>query len=156
MAFFEAMNISASGLTAQRLRLDVISENITHAQTTRTLEGGPYQRKTVIFEEIRETPFTQLLQRAMGIRPTEGDGNARSGGMGVRVPIIVRDQTPGPLIFDPAHPDANADGYVRMPNVNMVAEMVDMIAASRSYEANITAINVTQALMTRTLEISRN
>jgi len=154
MAFFDAMNISATGLTAQRLRMDVISENIANVNTTRTLQGGPYRRKTVLFSEIQETPFGSMLRNTVD---RDGGGTRRGAplGMGVRVSNVVQDFGPGPMIYDPAHPDANADGYVQMPNVNIVEEMVNMISASRSYEANITAINTSKAMMQRTLEIGR-
>lgn len=153
MAFFEAMNVSATGLTAQRLRMDVISENIANVNTTRTNEGGPYRRKTLLFQEMKDTPFMSLLREA-----ADGSGPARrpGQGMGVRVSNLVQDNAPGPLVYDPSHPDADAEGYVRMPNVNIVEEMVNMISASRSYEANITAINTSKAMMTRTLEIGRS
>ena len=151
MAFFEAMNVSASALTAQRLRMDVISENIANVNTTRTNEGGPYRRKTVIFQEIQDTPFMSLLRDATN----DNGGRDAPQGMGVRIAGIMQDETPGALVYDPAHPDADDEGYVRMPNVNVVQEMVNMISASRSYEANITAINTSKALMTRTLEIGR-
>jgi flagellar basal-body rod protein FlgC len=148
------MNISATGLTAQRLRMDVISENIANVNTTRTLHGGPYRRKTVLFSEIQETPFGSLLRDTV-----DGEVGTRRRaplGMGVRVSSVVQDFGPGPMVYDPAHPDANAEGYVQMPNVNIVEEMVNMISASRSYEANITAINTSKAMMQRTLEIGRN
>lgn len=153
MAFFNAMNISASGLTAQRLRMDVISENIANVNTTRTIQGGPYRRKTVLFQEIQETPFGQLMRDTV-----ERDFGTRRRpplGMGVRVAGVVPDFAHGPMIYDPAHPDADAQGYVQMPNVNIVEEMVNMISASRSYEANITAINTAKSMMQRTLEIGR-
>jgi flagellar basal-body rod protein FlgC len=171
---FDAMNVSASGLTAQRLRMDVISQNIANAQTTRTPEGGPYKRRTVIFQEITENdPFASLFSNA--VRRSENPqgagrrsnlvatgktiamGNSPAGiGMGVRVSRIAKDEAPGILAYDPHHPDADEEGYVRLPNVNIVEEMVNMISASRSYEANITAINTTRAMITRTLEIGRN
>ena len=154
MAFFNAMNISATGLTAQRLRMDVISENIANVNTTRTIHGTPFRRKTVLFQEIQETPFAQLMRDTV-----EADGSRPRIrpplGMGVRVAGVVQDFAHGPMIYDPAHPDANEEGYVQMPNVNIVEEMVNMISASRSYEANITAINTSRAMMMRTLEISR-
>ena len=153
MGFFNSMNVSASGLTAQRLRMDVISENIANVNTTRTLDGGPFRRKTVLFEEIRETPFTAMLRGASLRGAAESSGTGR--GAGVKVSNIVHDNTPGPLVFDPSHPDANEDGFVRMPNVNIVEEMINMISATRSYEANITAINNTKAMLSRTLEIGR-
>ncbi|MCL1989031.1 MAG: flagellar basal body rod protein FlgC [Firmicutes bacterium] len=153
MAFFDAMNISATGLTAQRLRMDVISENIANVNTTRTIEGGPFRRKAVIFQEIQETPFSALL--ADTVDANAGANRSRPLGMGVRVSEITQDLGPGPLVYDPAHPDANAEGYVEMPNINIVEEMVNMISASRSYEANITAINTSRSLMQRTLEIGQ-
>ena len=153
MAFFNAMNISATGLTAQRLRMDVISENIANVNTTRTLQGGPFRRKTVLFSEIQETPFGALMRDT--IDSEEVTRRRAPLGMGVRVSNVVQDFAPGPMVYDPAHPDANEQGYVEMPNVNIVEEMVNMISASRSYEANITAINTSKAMMQRTLEIGR-
>ncbi|MCL2874007.1 MAG: flagellar basal body rod protein FlgC [Defluviitaleaceae bacterium] len=149
MSFFGTMNISATALTAQRLRMDVISENIANANTTRTGNGGPYRRQTVLFEEMGGNQigsFRSRLSSAM---------NRSQSGRGVRVSNIVEDMRPGSLVYDPAHPDANEDGYVRMPNVNIVEEMVNMISASRSYEANITSMNTTKSMLSRTLEISR-
>ena len=151
MSMFNAMNISASALTAQRLRMDVISQNIANIQTTRTAEGGPYKRKTVIFEEVPDLdPFSARLTDAIrrGQKPTPQ-------GMGVRVARVAEDDTPGILNYDPAHPDADEEGYVRMPNVNIIEEMVNMISASRSYEANVTAINSTKAMIAKTLELGR-
>ena len=155
MAFFDAMNISATGLTAQRLRMDVISENIANVNTTRTLQGGPYRRKTVLFSEIQETPFGAMLADTFD---GELSGTRRRAplGMGVRVQDVVQDFAPGPMVYDPAHPDANVDGYVEMPNINIVEEMVNMISASRSYEANITAINTSRTMMDRTMELARS
>ena len=148
MSMFDAMNISASGLTAQRLRMDVISQNIANVQTTRTPEGGPYKRRTVIFQEIdNKDPFSAIFSQSVRNRDNQG--------MGVRVRDVVEDNSPGILMYDPSHPDANAEGYVRMPNVNIVEEMVNMISASRSYEANITAINSSKGMIARTLELGR-
>ena len=145
MGYFNSMNISASALTAQRLRMDIISENIANANTTRTSDGGPYRRKTVLFEEIREqSTFDTIFNSAMG---------RASKGTGVRVSRIVEDSSPGMLTYDPAHPDANEEGYVRMPNVNIVEEMVNMISASRSYEANITAMASFRGMVSKTLEL---
>ena len=155
MAFFNAMNISATGLTAQRLRMDVISENIANVNTTRTIQGGPYRRKTVLFSEIQETPFGMLMRDTVEGRERGSTRRRAPLGMGVRVHNVVQDFSDGPMIYDPSHPDANAQGYVAMPNVNIVEEMVNMISASRSYEANITAINTSRSLMQRTLEIGR-
>ena len=129
-SFFDTMNISASGLTAQRLRMDIISENIANAETTRTAEGGPYKRKVPIFREILN-------------------------GKGIEATGIETDQSRGPQVYDPAHPDADPNGYVEKPNVNIVEEMVNMISASRSYEANVTSMGITKSMITRTLDISR-
>ena len=147
MGYFSALDISASGLTAQRLRMDTISQNIANVNTTRTAEGGPYKRKTVLFEEIKgqgsfEVAFGDALSRAQK-------------GNGVRVRKIVEDDSPGILSYDPSHPDADEDGYVRMPNVNIVEEMVNMISATRSYEANVTAMNNFKTMVAKTLEIGR-
>ena len=150
MGFFNTMNISASGLTAQRLRMDTIAENIANVNTTRTADGGPYQRKTVIFEEMRDNdPFSLVFTNLFG----NGGSVPAPQGMGVRVTGVVEDESPGLLQYDPTHPDADEEGYVRMPNVNIVEEMVNMIAASRSYEANITAMGVARTMTNRTLEI---
>jgi flagellar basal-body rod protein FlgC len=147
MGFFSTMDISASGLTAQRLRMDVLSQNIANADTTRTENGGPYRRKTVLFQEKgNDYPFSNFFNDAM----------SRSvSGSGVRVSRIVEDSSPGSQVYEPSHPDADENGYITKPNVNIVEEMVNMISASRSYEANITAINNTKAMITKTLEISR-
>lgn len=152
MSFFNTMNIAATGLTAQRLRMDIIAENIANVNTTRTADGGPYRRKTVLFEEIRDNdPFSLVFNNVFG-----SGGNIHAPqGMGVRVTGIVEDESPGLLAYDPTHPDADGYGYVRMPNVNIVEEMVNMIAASRSYEANITAMSVARTLTQRTLEIGQ-
>lgn len=148
MSFFNSMNISASGLTAQRARMDIHAQNLANADTTRTAEGGPYMRRVVVFEERHdraEQSFNAIFNRAMGRQP---------GGQGVRIHSIITDDAPGPQVFDPGHPDADANGFVSRPNVNIINEMVNMISASRSYEANITSMNITRAMMNRTLEIS--
>ncbi|MCL2616136.1 MAG: flagellar basal body rod protein FlgC [Defluviitaleaceae bacterium] len=147
MSFFNSMHVAATGLTAQRLRMDIISENIANANTTRTGEGGPFRRRTVIMQSAQPTQFSSELAEAFG-RSTPLSG-------GVRISQIATDPTQGPMVYDPAHPDANSDGYVQMPNVNIVMEMVNMISASRSYEANITAMNVTRGMIARTMEIGR-
>ncbi len=146
MSFFGSLDTSATALTAQRLRMDVISQNMANVDTTRTEKGGPYKRKVVLFQEIgSKASFAQYLGKAM-------DSDV---GQGVRVTRIVDDETPGSLTYDPTHPDANEDGYVTNSNVNIVEEMVNMISASRSYEANITAINTTKSMIAKTLEIGK-
>ncbi|KXG77605.1 Flagellar basal-body rod protein FlgC [Fervidicola ferrireducens] len=146
MSIFRAMEISASGLTAQRLRMDVISNNIANVNTTRTEQGGPYRRKRVIFQEKRpDFNFKEILN----------DSLSKAVGEGVRVVAIEEDPAPFKLVYDPSHPDADDNGYVRMPNVNIVTEMVDMISATRSYEANVTAINAAKSMISKALEIGR-
>lgn len=146
MSFLNSFDISASGLTAQRLRLDVISQNIANVNTTRTESGEAYRRKTVLFEERQNNPsFGQVLLGQADTSPNTG----------VRVSRIAEDDTPFKLVYEPGHPDANEDGYVSMPNVNIVEEMVNMISASRSYEANVTAMNAMKAMASKALEIGR-
>ena len=149
MGMFLGIDAAASGLTAERLRMDVISNNIANANTTRTERGGAYHRKFVVFEPREREPkaFEQTLMRAIGL--------TRHTGEGVRAVSIMEDDTQGPLVYEPGHPDANADGYVEKPNVNIVNEMVDMITAQRAYEANSTAINAAKAMATKVLEIGR-
>lgn len=148
MGMFTGIDSSASGLTAERLRMDVISNNIANANTTRTDQGGAYHRRYVVFmpREKELHSFEELLKRAVGYKKTTGEG--------VRAVAIAEDDQQGPLVYDPTHPDANAEGYVEKPNVNIVAEMVDMITAHRAYEANTTAINTAKSMAMKALEIS--
>jgi flagellar basal-body rod protein FlgC len=134
-------DIAASGLTAQRLRMDVISNNLANANTTRTPEGGPYKRQTAIFE-------SRLKELIMGM-------SEANPGNGVRVVGIAKDKSLPMMIYDPGHPDANDAGYVAMPNVNVVTEMVDMMSASRAYEANVMAMNAAKAMASRAIDILR-
>ena len=138
------MNISGSGLTAQRMRMDVIAENIANVDTTRGPDGRPYTRKYVVFEE-RNPDFAEVLQNTL---TSSAEG-------GVRVAEIGTDPSPYKLVYDPNHPDANEDGYVEMPNVDITQEMVDMISAYRSYEANVTAFNAYKDMAVKALEIGR-
>ncbi len=138
MRFFQGMDINSSALGAQRLRLDLISANIANANTTRTPEGGPYRRKVPVFAEN--------LQQAVG-------SNALSG---VRVLAVTEDQSPFRQVYDPAHPDANLDGYVLYPNVNIVNEMVNLMEAGRSYEANVTAFNTSKEMFKAALSIGKS
>ena len=146
MAFLSSMNIVGSGLTAQQLRLDVISENITNMNTTRTEGGGPYTRKMVVFQSQEQSPFQSALARAWGTA-----GQAQSGG--VRVTGIVEDPSDYKLVYDPTHPDANAQGYVQLPNVDLVKEMTDAMAASQAYTAGVTAFNVLKQVVAKGLEM---
>ena len=141
MSFFKSMDISASALTAQSFRMDVIAQNIANVDTTRTAEGTPYQRKTVILGQDQPA-FADYMA---GAAPASG----------VEVTATVTDSSAGRLVYDPAHPDANADGYVQMPNVDITTEYVDMISASRSYEANLTVISAAKRMAVKALEIGR-
>lgn len=153
MAFLSSMNIVASGLTAQQLRLDIVSENITNAATTRTENGGgAYRRKMVVFQAVsgRES-FQEAMSRAAGTISNEGYENAG----GVRVTQIVEDPSDLKLVYDPTHPDANENGYVEMPNVDTVKEMADAMAATQAYAANVTAFNALKTVISKGLEIGR-
>ena len=145
MSLFDAIGTAASGLSAERLRMDVVAENLANAQTTRGADGRPYRRKVVVLQEAGGTSFGATLDGAMK--------GAASGG--VRVTQIAQDATPNRLVYDPGHPDADARGYVSMPNVQPVTEMVDLITASRGYEANVTVMQTAKQMFTKTLEILR-
>ena len=145
MSLFGGLEISASALTAERLRMDVVAENLANAQTTRGADGQPYRRKEVVLQE-RAGSFGATLNAAMG-----GGAN----GKGVEVAGVVEDQTPLKRVYDPGHPDADGDGYVAMPNVDTVTEMVDLIGASRAYEANVTAMQAAKQMFAKTLELLR-
>jgi len=164
MSFLSSMNISASALTATRLRMDVIAENIANSSTTRTETGEPYRRRFVVFQERRGTrDFASFFHGTSnvpgpntvpGMSHIPGPRHTDRGG-GVRVVHIGEDQSDFKFDFNPTHPDADEHGMVRLPNVEVVQEMVDMMAAFRAYEANITALNVFKDMATRTLEIGR-
>lgn len=139
MSLFNAINISASGLTAERLRLDTIANNIANINTTRTPGGGPYRRQQVVFQAALNSFWTP--------------GKRATSGAGVRVAGITEDQSPPLMVYDPTHPDANAQGYVAMPAINIVKEMVDMISATRAYEANVTALNSAKSMALRALDV---
>ena len=145
MAFLSTMNINASGMTAQRMRLDIVSENVANIETTRTESGKPYKRKVVVLEAQEHTNFHQALQKA---------ANKTSYG-GVKVTQVLEDQREGKLAYDPSHPDADEEGYVNLPNVDLVKETVDGMAATRAYEANITAFNAVKLMAQKALEIGK-
>ncbi|MBF0565392.1 MAG: flagellar basal body rod protein FlgC [Nitrospirae bacterium] len=137
MDMFGVFSISASALEAQRTRMNVIASNMANVHTTKTQEGGPYKRQNVVFrtlpmEKDPATPF-----------------------QGVMASEIVKDQGQPMLVYEPGNPDANANGYVEMPNINVVEEMVDMMTASRAYEANVSVFNASKGMFTRTLDIGR-
>ena len=152
MSIFSAFRTSASGLTAQRLRMDLISNNIANAETTRTAEGGAYRRQEVLFAPKVEgrVPFFNLLRGDLARGQVPGVTTE-----GVQPVAIVEDQAPTRMVYDPSHPDANPDGYVEYPNVNIVAEQTDMLSATRSYEANVTVFNAAKAMAQRALDIGR-
>jgi len=150
LRIFQAMDVSASGLTSERLRLDVIANNLANANTTRTPEGGPYMRQVAV---VASRP-AETRRGGLGGGASSGD-QAGLAGNGVRVLGIVRDPSPPVLKYDPSHPDADENGYVAMPNVNVVTEMVDMITATRAYEANVTALNASKQMILKALEIGR-
>jgi flagellar basal-body rod protein FlgC len=153
MGLFNSLEVSATALTAERLRMDVTAENLANAQTTRGANGQAYRRKTVILQETAPSGgFGAALNVAMGGRAA---GGAPAGAPGVEVAQIAEDPTPGRRIYDPGHPDADAQGYVTMPNVDTVAEMVDLISASRAYEANVTAMQAAKSMFAKTLDILR-
>ncbi|MCP4691415.1 MAG: flagellar basal body rod protein FlgC [Desulfobacterales bacterium] len=145
MDFFSALNTSSSGLTAQRLRMNLISQNLANINTTRTAEGGPYRRKDVVIgaSPIQDN-FLDVLSGEMVSKPSN-----------VQVMGIVEDPRSPRLVYDPEHPDANPEGYVAMPNVNLMEEMVNMISATRSYEANVTATKATKDMALKALEIGQ-
>ena len=148
MGMFSAFNINASGMTAQRYRMDVISENVANANTTRTEDGTPYRRKVVTFAEKGQSSFGRVLSNA-----ALGYGTS---GQGVKVDGVYEDtETEMNMVYDPSHPDADENGYVTYPNVNIVMEMTNLIDASRAYEANATAFGASKAMALKGLELSQ-
>lgn len=168
MGLFDAIDIAGSGLSAERVRMDVTAENLANAQTTRTASGGPYQRQETILQQIGSSDFGSALQGALsqgqleasqGGSPPEGgsplQASPAEGGPagGVEVAGIVQDKSPDQLVYDPGSPEANAQGYVRMPNVDTVTEMTDLISESRSYQADVTAMQTAKSMFNTTLGI---
>lgn len=148
MNLFSAFEISGSGLSAQRLRMDVVSNNIANVNTNRTAEGGPYRRQRVVFTPRQPEPFFLL--------PLDPKQRAQASlSQGVRVSAVSPDPSQPKLAYDPGHPDADSKGYVAMPNINIVNEMVDLISASRAYEANVAAINSSKSMALKALEIGK-
>ncbi len=169
MAIFDSMKINTSGLNLERIKLDVISSNIANANTTRTADGGPYLSKSVTFEErlknVQSVPMNQMEinregdQRRtnpahqLGRIPSAGPGGRQS--FGVQSTGIVENEENLKVVFDPNHPDADEEGYVNYPNVDMADEMIDLMNTIRSYEANVTAVEASKAMLKKALEISR-
>lgn len=143
MSSFSSFNISASGLSAERLRMDTIASNIANVSTTRTADGGPYRRKVAVFQENFDNVYDAATNKY------------EEKPLGVRAVKIAEDQSPFQMEYDPGNPDANADGYVAMPNVNVLNEMVDMMASTREYEANVTAINDEKGMYNQALQIGK-
>ena len=155
MAFLNTINIVGSGLTAQQLRLDIVAENVTNSQTTRTENGeGAYRRKIVVFEAVsgRDT-FRDVMARA-ATRAVSNTGSQPAAG-GVRVTRILEDDAPMKIVYDPTHPDADENGYLEMPNVDMVKEIADAMAASRAFASNVTAFNTLKSVISSGLDIGR-
>ena len=142
MGMFSALNIHTSGLTAERFRMDTISTNSANAETTRTEEGGPYIRKIAVFQEQLKNELNK-------------QGQPHRVSAGIKAVAVVDSEEETPLIYRPEHADADENGYVRMPNVNLMTEMIDMMVARRAYEANLTALNTSKAILVKTLEIGR-
>ncbi len=149
MSFLSALDISASGMTAQRARLDVAADNIANIETTRTESGGPYRRKLIVLEAQNET-FSQVYSHTMAKAGVGAQTVA-----GVRATQILEDPTELKAVYEPDHPDADEDGYVRMPNIDLVKEMTDSMAATRSYEANITEFNAIKLMAQKALEVGK-
>ena len=145
MGMFDSIDISASALTAEKTRMDIINKNMANANTTRATGGMPYRRQMVVYQENKSTPFSAYLDKQSN----------KFNGKGVVISEIVEDDTPFRLIYEPGHPDADENGYVKLPNVEVVKEMVDMIDAQRTYEANITAMNSTKSMLLKALDIGR-
>ena len=149
MAFLNSLSINGSALTASRLRMDVISENIANSTTTRTENGGPYRRKMVVYEPASndDNSFASMFHKSMD--------SSTNNLKGVKVASIVEDQTPFTTKYDPTNPDADAQGNVKMPNVDPVTETLDMMSVTRAYDANLTALNAVKEMATKALEIGR-
>lgn len=151
MGFFDGYNVSSSGMTAQRTRINVVSGNIANAKTTHTEEGGPYKKQQVVFHDIL---LANNQQRAVSNdKEVTNNKNSDMALRGVGVKSIVQSDAKPILRYDPTHPDANPEGYVAYPDINPVIEMVDLIEAMRSYEANVSAFNTHKAIDSKTIEI---
>ncbi|UTR10871.1 flagellar basal body rod protein FlgC [Evansella sp. LMS18] len=151
MSIFNGMNISASALTAQRFRMDTASSNMANGDTTRSRlvdgEWEPYRRRMVVMEPGGQPSFNSFLSKAMG--------DAAGRGTGVKISRVIEDQSPFKLVYQPEHPDANEEGYVELPNVDPLKEMIDLMGATRSYEANVTAFDAHKNMLLKALEIGR-
>ena len=149
MALFNGIDISASGLTAQRLRMDLISNNIANANTTRTEDGGPYRKKMPVFASRLQEEMDNISNSELN----NISNNDENLGNGVKVSRIKESSQPPKLVYKPNHPDADENGYVEMPNINVVSEMTNMMSASRAYQANVTAVNTSKEMVKSALQI---
>lgn len=145
MNIFNSINVSASALTAEKTRIDIIAKNMANVNTTRSTGGMPYRRQMPVFQENKGKPFSNYLSKYSN----------KVNGEGVKISKIVEDDSPFKLAYEPGHPDADENGYVKMPNVDVIKEMVDLISAQRSYDANITAMNASKSMLMKALEIGR-
>lgn len=145
MSIFNSINVSASALTAEKTRIDIIAKNMANVNTTRSTGGMPYRRQMPVFQENKGKTFFNYLNKYSN----------KINGEGVKISKIVEDDSPFKLVYEPGHPDADENGYVKMPNVDVVKEMVDLISAQRSYDANITAMNASKSMLMKALEIGR-
>ncbi|HAR64527.1 MAG: flagellar basal body rod protein FlgC [Candidatus Margulisiibacteriota bacterium] len=141
MGFFDIADISSSGMSAEQMRMNVIADNIANSETTNSEDGGPYKRKSVMLEAVQGSQFATVFSNKVG--------------GGVKVSQVVSDKNPPKMVFDPNHPNADKNGYVKYPNVSVVNEMVDMLSASRAYEANITMFNLAKNMELKALDIGR-
>jgi flagellar basal-body rod protein FlgC len=161
MNYLNALNISGSGMTAQKLRMDVMAQNIANSDVTRTQRGGPYRRRLTVLQTINESGFKrEIMRQASGkgpevyVTPSRGRAMTVNAG-GVKFAQIFEDQSELVPVYDPTHPDADEDGYVFMPNVNRTEEIINMLAATRAYSANVTMFNATKALINSAMQIGR-
>jgi flagellar basal-body rod protein FlgC len=153
MSFFDAISIAASGLTAERVRMDVTSENLANADTTQGANGQPYQEQDVVLQQVGGGGFSAALSGALGASSSGSTLSNSTPPGGVEVAGIVNDPTPDQSVYDPGSPGANSQGYVKMPNVNPVNEMVNMIDESRSYESDVTAMDTAKTMYEKTLDL---
>jgi flagellar basal-body rod protein FlgC len=165
IGMFSGLDISAAGMRAQRIMQNTISSNLANVETTRTAEGGPYRRQFPVFSADSDQRDTQLINQQVKLQgvttnenhlpipPLQFPRDERFFGNGVKVDEIRQDSRPPKMVYDPAHPDADANGYVAMPNINVVEEMTNMITATRAYEANVTAFTATKSMMQQALQI---
>ncbi|MBI1356850.1 MAG: flagellar basal body rod protein FlgC [Acidobacteria bacterium] len=149
MSLFDTLDVSASGLAAQRRRVEVLAQNIANAETTRTPEGGPYRRRQIVFEAVPSSRFADELE-AVRVQPVDGRQEPPSGG--VRVAGIELDPAPPQMRYEPEHPDADANGFVAYPGYDPVRDMVDLSSATRSYQANLAAVNAVRQMIVQTIE----